>query len=100
MTHVESIARPREVHVVARLVVDESVVAWIVDAPKRHRWTEVIAFGRVVVHYVQNDFDPGGVHGPHELLELADFTAQHVSSAEARIWRKKVDCVVAPVIAE
>src|SRR2546423_6488019 len=56
----------------------------------------MVAFGGVVVNYVEDDFDAGGMQRLHHRLELADGSARGV----AWLGGKKTNGVIAPVVAE
>ena len=59
MHRVERVARAREVHVEARVVRHEPVVARVVDALEGEHRPEVVALRRVVVDDVEDHLDSG-----------------------------------------
>jgi hypothetical protein len=61
MAHVQRVAGPGVVHVVARVVGNEAVVTGVVDAAEAERGAELVAFGGVVVDDVEDDLDAGAV---------------------------------------
>ena len=98
--HVEGVAAPGVVLVVARGVGDEPVVGGVVDAAEGQGRPEVVALRRVVVHDVEDDLDPGLVEGLHHGLELAHLLAAGPLAREARVGGEISDGVVAPVVRE
>ena len=55
---------------------------------------ELIAFGRMVVNDVEDDFDAGRMHGLHHGLEFVDRPGREIP----RLGREKTDRVISPVI--
>ncbi len=100
MTHVQRVARPRVVHVVAPVVRHEPVVRRVVDALEREHGPEVVPFGRVVVHHVEDHFDARGVQRLDELLELLHLLAALAGGRVLVVGGKIADGVVAPVVAQ
>jgi hypothetical protein len=99
--HVERVAAAGEIHVVPGIARNHPVVGEIVDAAERQRGARVIAFGRVVVHHVQDHFDAGVVQILDHLLELADHIAGILRiGGVARVRGEKTQGVVAPIIAQ
>ena len=97
MLHVERVAAAGVIHVVARIVVHETVVRRVVDAAKAQRRPEVIALRRVVVDDVEDHFEAGGMQRLHHRLELA-FGAR---GRRVVLMRGEVaDRVVAPEVAQ
>jgi len=74
MADVRTVAGAGIVDVVAP-VVGQPVVGWIVDAPEAQRCAALIAFARVIVDHVQDDFDSRGVKRFHHSLEFVDLFA-------------------------
>ena len=74
--HVQRVPAAGEIHVVPQIVGDEPVVRVIVDTFERQRRSEMIAFGRMVVDDVQNDFESGGVERAHHPLEFTHPTSR------------------------
>ena len=70
MANVERIAGTRVVHVVLQIVIDETVVRRVVDAPEGDGGPQVIALGRVVVDHVEDDLDSGVMQCAHHAFEL------------------------------
>jgi hypothetical protein len=64
MSHVEGIAGPGVVHVVAKAIRDEAVVGRVVDAAHRQGRSEVVAPAGVVVNHVEDHLDVRGVQFP------------------------------------
>ena len=56
MLHVQRVSRPRIVHVVALLLGHEAVIGAVIDPLEGKGRAEMIAFGRVVINDVENDF--------------------------------------------
>ena len=100
MDGVEGVAGAGVVHVEARVVGDQAVVAGVVDAAEGEGGTEVVALGGVVVDHIQDHLDPGGVQRLDHLLELGDLTAGMPRAGIARLRGEEVDGVVAPVVAQ
>ena len=95
MADVQSIAATGSV-AVAPLIIGEAVVRGVVDPAERNRLPQFAALAGVVEDDIQNDLDPGfveGVHGAAEIVELA-------FGQIARLKRKKVDRIVAPIFAK
>jgi hypothetical protein len=57
MAHVQAVAGPGVVRVVARLVGDEPVVGGVVEALQGQHRAQMVAFRRVVVDHVEDDLD-------------------------------------------
>ena len=57
MSQIERIAATGEIFVVARLIRLQPIVRGIVDAAKRQRRAEFVAFRRVIVNNVKDDLD-------------------------------------------
>ena len=98
MAHVQAVAGARVIHVVARIVRHQAVVGRVVDAAEAQHRAHVIAFGRVVVHHVENHLDAFAVQRLHHALELGHLAARVAGAGIARIRREEVGGVVAPVI--
>jgi hypothetical protein len=61
----------------------------------------VVAFGRVVVHHVQNDLDARGVQPLHHGLEFGNLPRQGTGPGRIpHVGSKEADGVVAPVVRE
>ena len=98
MDGVERVARPREVHVEARVVGHEPVVARVVDALEGEHRPEVVALGRVVVDDVENHLDTRLVQGFHHAFELEHLLAAGAGRGVERVRREVADRRVAPVV--
>ncbi len=72
MHHVERVAGPGVVHVLARVVGHHPVVRGVVDASERQRGAEPSAFGGMVVDDVEDHLDARGVQALHHGLELGE----------------------------
>ena len=95
---VERVARAREVHVEARVVGHQPVVARVVDALEREHRAEMVAFGGVVVDDVEDHLDPGAVQRLDHPLELAHLLAVRARRRVERVRREEADRRVAPVV--
>ena len=84
--------------VAVRAVVVEHVVDAVLEALEAERGAGFVAFGRVVEHDVENDFDAGGVQLADHLLELPDLVARLVALHVAAVRREEGHRVVAPVV--
>jgi hypothetical protein len=80
----------------ARIIVDEPVIARVVEPAERQGRAEFTAFGGVVVDDVENDLDAGRVQAPHCDAHLVDRAVGEI----ARLDRKEADGVVAPIVAQ
>ncbi len=96
MHGVQRVSGAGVIDVMARIFGVETIVDAIVDAAKRQRRAELIAFGRVVIDDVEHDFDPGRVQRLDHRLEFVDRIARGIT----RVRREKADAVVAPVVAQ
>ena len=72
MYRVEAVARPGEVHVVARVVGHQPVVRGVVDTLEAEHRAQVVALGGVVVDDVEDHLDARAVERLDHPLELAD----------------------------
>lgn len=70
MRQVEGISRSRFVDIIPSVVGHETVIGRVVEPLERKRWSEFVAFGRVVVNHVHDDFETGVVTGPNEIAEF------------------------------
>ena len=96
MPHVQAVARPREIDVLARVVGYEVIVGAVVDSLECEGGAEVVALRCVVVDDVENHLESRGVERPHHLLEFGDL----ILEGKARVGGEEADRVVAPVIRE
>ena len=94
MVGIECIAATGIIDVLARIVLQQAVVAGIVDAPEAQRRPGTITLRGVVVNHVENDLDAGLVQFSHHGLELIALAAAEV----ARRWCKETQRVVTPVV--
>ncbi len=95
---VERIARPGEVHVVARVVRHQPVVRGVVDALEGEHRAEVVPLGGVVVDDVEDHLDARAVQRLHHALELAHLLAAPARRGVQRVRREVADRGVAPVV--
>ncbi len=98
VARVERVARPRVVHVEARVVGDEAVVAGVVDALEGEHRPQVVALGGVVVDDVEDHLDPRPVQRLDHALELAHLVAVGARRRVQRVRREVADRAVAPVV--
>ncbi len=96
---VEGVAAARVVGVVPAAVA-QVVVVVVVDAAEGQGRAELVALGRVVVDHVEDDLEPGRVHGLDHALELGDLAAARAGRGVGRVRREVADGVVAPVVRE
>ncbi len=99
MEHVEAVARPGEVDVVARVVGREPVEGLVVDPPEGERRAEVVPLGRVVVDDVEDHLDAGSVQRLDHRLELVDLLPDGTGGVGV-VRGEEPDRVVAPVVRE
>ena len=97
---VEGVAGAGVVHVVLQVVVHQPVVGLVVDALEGQRGAEVVAFGGVVVHHVQDHFDAGLVQLADHGLEFLHLVPDVAGGAVGVLRREEADRVVAPVVVE
>ena len=97
---VERVARAREVHVVARVVGHQPVVAGVVDALERQHRAEVVALRGVVVDHVEDHLDAGAVQRLDHALELAHLLAADAGRGVVGERREEADRRVAPVVGQ
>ncbi len=96
MHQIERVAAAGVIDVAAPVLRHEAVVAGVVQAAKRQRRPELVAFGGVVVDHVEYDFQAGRVQRLHHGLEFGHLARGRI----ARLRREIADGVVAPVVAE
>ena len=94
---VERVPRAGVVHVEARVVGHEPVVALVVDAAEAEHRTEMVALGGVVVDDVEDHLDPGAMQRLDHALELAHLIGRR---RVQRMRREVADRRVAPVVRE
>ena len=80
--HVERVAAAGIVHVVAPVVLDQTIIGSIVDAAETKRRAELIAFAGMVVDDVEDDLDPFAVQRSDHALELGHLLARTVPLLE------------------
>ena len=96
--HIEGVAGARVVHVVGFRIVDKPVVRVIVDAAERNGRAQVVAFGGVVVHHIQNHLKAGLVERPHHALEFVD-GATHLNAGRIILVRsEEPEGVIPPIV--
>ena len=98
LTNVDGVAAAGEVAVVPP--VPQSVVGAVVDAAKAQCGTGFVPFGGVVVDDVEDDLEPCGVQGAHQLLELGDLFAAGAARRVRAMRGEVAQRVVAPVVDE
>ena len=98
MADVEAVAGSGVVHVVLLIVVDQAVVRGVVDTAHRQGGAQVVAFGGVVVHHVQDDFDVFFVQSADHGLELLHLAAGRGAGRVLGVGGQEADCVVAPIV--
>ncbi len=98
--HVERVARAGVVEIVAAVVANETVVGRVVDAFEAEGRAQMVAFGRVIVHDVENHLQTGAVEVFYHLLEFAHLAAELVAGAVAHVRRKEANRVVAPIVSQ
>ena len=81
MRHVERVAAAGIVHVVAAVVLHQTIVGSIVDAAETQRRAQLIAFAGVVVDDIQDDFDPFAVQRADHAFEFG-----HLLARRCRSW--------------
>ena len=89
VVEVERVPGSGVVYVITRLVRQQPVIGGVVDALERQGRAELVAFGSMIVHDVENDFETGLVKARHHLLEFAQGLLALVSIA--RVGREKPD---------
>ena len=95
---VQRVPGPGEVHVEARLVRHQAVVARVVDALERQHRPEVVPLGGVVVDDVEDHLDSGTVQRLDHALELTHLLAVRAGRRVERVWREIADRGVSPVV--
>ena len=93
---VDAVAGAGVVGVVGRILAAEVVVGLVVQPAPRQRGAALVAFGRVVVHHVQDHLDAVAVQLLHHLPELVD----RILACKAPVRREEGQRVVAPVVAQ
>ena len=89
VVEVERVPGSRVVYVITRVVGQQPIIRGVVDALERQGRAELVAFGSMIVHDVENDFETGLVKARHHLLEFAQGLLALVSIA--RVGREKPD---------
>ena len=98
--HIDGISRAGVIHVECRVVSHEAVVGLVVNALHGQHRAEMVAFGGVVVHHIQNHFNAVAVQFPDHILKFGDLPARLARRTVFGVGRKKPDGIVAPVIAQ
>ena len=96
MEHVEAVAGPGVIHVIARRVRNQAVIRLIIDAAEGQGGAELVAFGSVVVYDIENDLQACRVEGLDHGLELGN----RIRDGVTRLRSKEANGVVAPVVAK
>ena len=99
VTDVEGVSGARVVHVVVFIAVHQPVVGGVVNAAESNGGAHVVAFGGVVVHHVQDDFDACFVEGTDHVFEFGDGPAGFAGGGVFLVGGKESEGVVAPVVA-
>ena len=94
MGGIQGVSRARIIHIIAPAP-RQAVITGIVQPAKGQRGAKLIAFGAVVIDHIQNHLDPSAVQIAHHGLHLAQGGG---GGGIARIWHKKADCVVSPMV--
>jgi hypothetical protein len=86
------------IYVITLLLGIQPVVAGIINALERESRAALVAFGRVVVDNIHDDFKSGFVKASDHLLELAE--AFPLVGSVTRFGSEESDAVVSPIIGE
>ena len=100
MADIERIAAAGEIHVVARVVLDQAVIGGIVHPAQSQGRPHLVAFTGVVVNHIQNHLDAGAVQRLDHLLELAHLLALVAAGAVAGVGGKEIQRIVTPIVAQ
>ena len=100
MPNIQAISRTRVVHIVLTVIIDQAIISRVVDTPEAQRRPHMVAFSRVVIDDVENDFDVIVVEGPHHILELRNSGAGFLGSCIVLVRCQEAEGVVSPVVAE
>src|SRR5271154_1798435 len=95
MPHVQGIAGAGVILVVARIFGHQAVVGAIVNSLERERWTQMVAFCRMVIDNIKNHFQSSRV----ESLDHGFEFAYGVDGKVSRLKSQKAYGVISPVIA-
>ena len=96
--HIERVAGARVVHVMGFRIVDKPVVGVVVDAAERNGRAQVVAFGSVVVHHIQNHLKAGLMECPHHALEFVD-GATHLNAGRIiLVGGEEPEGVIPPIV--
>ena len=98
MPHVQRIPGAGVIHVEARIVVHEAVVARVVDALEGEHRSELIPFRGVVVDDVENHLDAGLVESPDHRFEFLHLLPARSARGVLVVRREESDGVVAPEV--
>ena len=96
MAHVQGIAAAGVVGVKTLVLLRQAVISRVIDAAKTQRGPQVIAFGGMVVHYIQYHFYTFGMEALHHGLKFIDAATIRISAVRG----KKAQRVVSPIIAQ
>ena len=97
---VEAVAGAGEILVQPQILVDQPVVGGVVDAAEVDRRAEVVAFGGVVVHHVEDDLDAVLMKRPDHGLEFGHRTAGPPVRGVLVVRGEEPEGVVAPVVSQ
>lgn len=61
--HVQAIASAGEIHIVARIVMHEPIVGWVIYAAQREGRALMVALGGMIVDDIEDDFDTCRMQG-------------------------------------
>src|SRR5262245_20276282 len=74
MSDIQGVATACEVHVVTRLIGNQTVIRGVVDPTKRKRRPKVIAFPYMVVNHIEDDFDPCTMESLYHCFKFINIT--------------------------
>ena len=98
MKQIQAVTRPGEIEIEPGILRVQPVVGEIIYPAETKRWAEMISFRGMIVNYVENHFDSGGVEAAHRRFELGDLLAYLSAAGIFSVWSEKADRVVAPVV--
>ena len=89
MADVEAVTGARGIEIMTPVALDEPVIRGVVDTFQRQGRAEMVAFCRVVVDDVQDDFEPCGVERLDHRLELGDLATRGAGRAVITVRGEK-----------
>ena len=98
IAHIERVATPSVVHIIALVLRGQAVVGRVVDTSERDRRPHLIPLGRMVVDHVQDDFDLRIMQISNHRFELAHDLVRCVGGGIARIRCEEAYRVVSPIV--